>query len=300
MVKTRALGLDRSEKLYGAFCHLFILIFTILCVYPFYYIIIYSISDPSMAKTGVYLWPKGLSFETYKQLLSRDDFGQALLVSASRTVIGTTITILCTSVYAFLMTRKEMIGRKLVYRFTVITMYLSAGLIPWYLIMKAYHLNNSFLLYVLPGAINAYYLILIKTYIEQIPEALEEAAVLEGAGFFQILFRVILPISKPILATCIVYCSVAQWNSWQDNFFLVRDANLQTLQLILRNYLSSADKVAQSIKSGGAVVDQASSMITPQSIQMVAIVVVTIPIMLVYPFAQKYFTKGIMMGAVKG
>ncbi len=291
---------DRTERIYEAICHIFICVFTVLCAYPFYYIFIYSISDPALAKTGIWFLPKGFSIETYRQLFVMNDIGSAFLVSVARTAIGTAITIIVTSIFAFLVTRREMIGRRLVYRFTIITMYINAGLIPWYILMKTYRLDNSFLLYVLPGAIDAYYMILIKTYMEQIPESMEEAAQLEGAGFFAILFKIMLPLSKPILATCTVYCAVGQWNRWQDNFFLVRDARLQTIQLILYNFLQSADRVAQSIKNGAAATADLTDNITSQSVQMVAIMVATIPIMLVYPFAQKYFTKGIMMGAVKG
>ena len=300
MRKKRRGERDLGECIYGAVCRIFIVSFTILCAYPFYYIFIYSISDPGLARTGVWFWPKGFSLETYRQLFENNDIASAFLISVARTTIGTAITIICTAILAFLVTRREMVGRKFVYRYTVITMYISAGMIPWYILMKTYHLDNSFLLYIIPGAIDAYFMILMKTYMEQIPESMEEAAELEGAGFFDILFRIILPLSKPILATCTVYCAVGQWNRWQDNFFLVRDGKLQTIQLILYNFLKSADRIAQSIKNGAAATAGRTSNITSQSVQMVAIMVAAIPIMLVYPFAQKYFTKGIMMGAVKG
>lgn len=280
----------------------FAFVFTLMCIYPFYYVIICSLSDPQEISKGIYLLPRGFTLDTYKKLFERNDLFHACYISAARTVIGTIIAILCTSMLAFLMTRKEMIGRKIVYRYVIITMYLNAGLIPWYLVMKAYHLQNTFLLYVIPGAISAYNMILIKTFMEQLPESLEEAALLEGAGVWDICFRIIMPLSKPILATVAVFCAVGQWNSWQDNFFLVSDSNLTTLQLILRQYLNEATKIAQAMQEGNYSAELAERMsnISSESIRMTSIVVVTLPVMMVYPFAQKYFTRGIMLGAIKG
>lgn len=291
---------NKIDIIADAIKYVIIFIVTFLCIYPFYYVVIYSISDPTLAATGIYLWPKGFDLTTYKELLGRDDLLRSFLISAARTVAGTAITVGCTSLLAFLITRKEMIGRKFVYRYTIITMYLSAGLIPWYIVMKAYNLQNSFFLYIIPGAVSAYYMILIKTFIEQLPESLEEAAVVEGAGFFDLFFRIVMPLSKPIIATICVYCAVSQWNSWQDNFFLVTDKNLQTLQYILYKFLNSASEMAKAMQSGNVGVMQTKPMISAESVKMASIVVTMVPVMFVYPFAQKYFTKGIMLGAVKG
>ena len=300
-------GQKRStvEWIYDILSRVIVVIFAIMCVYPFYYIAIYSISDPALAKRGIWLLPKGFSLATYASIFARGDILKALTVSVLRTVIGTTITIMCTFFLSFLVTRKEMWGRKFIYRYMILTMYISAGLLPWYITMKLYNLDNTFLLYIIPGAINAYYMILMKTYIEQIPESLEEAAEMEGAGLFTLMFKIIMPLSKPIIATCVVYCAVGQWNSWQDNFFLVSNKDLTTLQLILQNYINESDKIAKLIQSSNSAGSMSSAanaakQISSQSIRMTVIMMVTLPVMLVYPFAQKYFTKGIMMGAVKG
>lgn len=303
MKKRKNVHKDPSEVILDVVKWVVVITFTILCIYPFYYVLIYSISDATRAAEGIWLLPKGFSLETYRKLLSQSDIWQSFFVSVARTGIGTALCLLFTSMLAFLVTRKEMLGRKYVYRFVVFTMYLNAGLIPWYLTMRAYGLKNNFLLYVLPGAVNAYYMILIKTFIEQLPESLEESAILEGAGTLNLFFKIIMPLSKPITATVAVYCAVAQWNSWQDNFFLVQNPKLLTMQLMLRNYLNSAESMARSaMTSGIAAADMANiqNQVTPQSVRMTIIVITILPIMLVYPFAQKYFTKGIMMGAVKG
>lgn len=274
-------------------------IFAFLCIYPFYYIIIYSISDANQAASGLFLLPKGFSLETYKGLFLLNDIPQALLISVSRSILGAIIAIVGSSFFAYLVTNQKMIGRRFVYRFVVLTMYLNAGLIPWYMTMKAYGLQNNFLLYILPGLVTAYYVILIKTYIESLPRELEESALIDGAGIFTRYLRIVMPLSKPIIATIAVYAVVGQWNAWTDNYFLISDARLQTLQMILYNYLNQANRF-QQMSSSAMDASAAASMITPTSVKMCVTVVVVIPIMCVYPFLQRYFVKGIMMGAVKG
>lgn len=270
----------------------------IICIYPFYYVIIYSISVPNEATSGLFLLPKGFSLDTYRGIFGLNDIPRAFLVSVSRTVLATILTIACSSFFSFLVTKKEMKGRKIVYRFVIITMYLNAGLIPWYLTMKAYGLKNNFLLYILPSAITAFYVILIKTYLESLPKELEESAKIDGAGIFTIFGKIIFPLSKPIIATIGVYSLVGQWNQWTDNYFLVSDAKLQTLQMILYNYLNSASRY--SGMTSNAISSTALTTITGTSIKMCITVIVVLPIMFVYPFLQRYFVKGIMMGAVKG
>jgi putative aldouronate transport system permease protein len=183
----------------------------------------------------------------------------------------------------------------------VATMYFSSGLIPWYLTIRAYHLYNTFWVYVIPSMMNAFYIILFKTFIEQLPASLEEAAVIEGAGFFRIFRSVIFPLSMPIIATITVFCAVGQWNSWFDNYILVSNANLATLQLKLYELLQAAEMLASSANTvvTSDVVSRQQN-ITPLAVRMTVTMVVTIPIILVYPFMQRFFVKGIMLGAIKG
>jgi len=202
---------------------------------------------------------------------------------------------------AYLITQKEMLFRRFVYRFYIITMYMGAGLIPYYITMKAYKLQDSFLLYIIPGAINAFYLILIKTYIEQLPDSLEEAAKIDGAGFFTVFIRIIFPLCKPISATIAIFTAVNAWNTWIDNYLLVRNPNLQTVQLILYNYLNQAQALAKRMSAtggGGGIMENAT--VTRRSGRWATLVITVIPIMLVYPFLQKHFIKGILLGAIKG
>ena len=280
--------------------------FLIMCVYPFYYIFITSLSNPVAVSKGFYIFPTQIKFNTYEGLFRRNDIVGAFMVSATRTIIGASITVFFSSFLAYLVTKKEMLFRKFVYRFIIISMYINAGLIPWYITMRTYGLQNNFFVYIVPGALNAFYMILVKTFIEQLPSSLEESAALDGANMLTIFIFIIVPLSKPILTTIAVYAAVGQWNSWADNFFLVRNKNLQTIQLILYNYMNEAQRIADSMRllsnagvAGGAVAPDRVS-ITPASVRMAATMVTVLPIIMVYPFLQKNFIKGIMLGAIKG
>lgn len=291
---------SRSELIGDIVNYILCALLVIVCIYPFYYVIIYSISDPTQAAKGIFFLPKGFSFETYRQLLATNDIGNAYFISIARTILGTALTIVCSSFFAYLVTNQNMYCRKFIYRFVIITMYINAGLIPWYMTMKAYGLQNNFLLYIIPGAVNAYYIVLMKTYMESLPKELNESAKIDGAGMFRIFGQIIFPLSKLIVATVAVFQVVGHWNSWTDNYFLVSDAKLQTLQMVLYNYLNQANRF-QNMTSGSAVDASAvANLITPTSIKMCITVLVVLPIMCVYPFLQRYFVKGIMMGAVKG
>ncbi len=272
---------------------------TFACIYPFYYIFIYSLSDPIAAGGGLVFWPKGLNFDNYRRLLELPNISSSFVVSVLRTVIGTILTVFCCTLFAYIVTKRELPFRKFIYRFVVITLYLNAGLIPWYLTMKSLGLKNNFLLYVIPGAIVGFYVILIKTFIEQLPAALEESAMIDGAGYFTIFIKIIFFPSLPIIATIAVFAAVTQWNTWQDNFFLVSDPKLQTVQMVLYNYLNQVQSIAnmtiQELNRG-----EAARQITPQAVRMTMTMIVTIPILFVYPFLQRYFVKGLMLGAVKG
>ncbi|MCL2060325.1 MAG: carbohydrate ABC transporter permease [Oscillospiraceae bacterium] len=270
-----------------------------LSLYPFYYIFIYSISDSVQAIKGITFYPRGFTLDNYVGIFQQEGIPRAAMISVLRTVTGTMLTVFCSSFFGYLMTKQKMYFRKIIYRFMVITMYISAGLIPWYLTMRMYGFNNNFLVYIMPGALNAFHVILIKTFIEQLPASLEEAAIVDGAGTLMIFTRVIFPLSMPIIATISVFTAVGQWNSWFDNLiFMVGRPDYNTLQIILYNLLRRAGTISSNIDMTSA--EQMAKRITPDSIRMTITMVVTFPILFVYPFAQKYFVKGIMIGAIKG
>jgi len=298
-VRRRRKSIDLKDLTFDSINYVVLALLVIVTIYPFYYIFIYSISDSIEAQKGVYLWPAGFSLEAYGTTIGLPGIGDAALVSLGRTVFGTIITVFCCSFFAYLITKDEMPFRKWIYRFVLVTMYFNAGFIPWYLTMKMYGLQNNFLLYIIPTALSAFNVILIKTFIEALPASLEESAKIDGAGYFKIFTSVIFPLSMPIIATIAVFSAVGQWNTWFDNFFLVENPKLQTLQLVLYNFLNQSSNLSnmttEQLNRGDLV-----RTLTPQSIRMTITMLVTLPIVLVYPFLQRYFVKGIMLGAVKG
>lgn len=207
------------------------------------------------------------------------------------------------SFLGYLFTKEEMPARKLMYRFLILTMYVSGGMIATYIVVKSYGLLNNFWVYILPMLISAYNIVLIKTFVEQLPASLEESAKLDGAGYLTIFTKIILPLSKPIIATVAVFVAVNHWNSWFDNHIYARgNESLTTLQYLLYNYLNEAQRLADQIKNttNAAGMSQISTSISPKGVRMTITVLASLPIFMVYPFMQKYFVKGIMVGAVKG
>lgn len=279
----------------------FFLIFTIICVLPFYYLFINTISDNVLSSEGlILLIPKGIHFSNYAQVLQLKGLPNAAIVSLARTVIGTVLTVGASAFMGFLFT-KEMWGRKFWYRYVVITMYFNAGILPWFITMMNLKLTNNFLAYILPAIVSPFNIILVKTFIEAIPLALQESAEIDGAGYFTVFTKIVLPLCTPILATIAVFSAVGQWNSFTDTLFLMTDTKLYTLQLLLYRYLNEASSLASLIKgSAGNLNMELANTQTATSVRMTVSMIVVAPILLVYPFFQRFFVKGIMLGAVKG
>lgn len=286
-----------GDRAIDAFNLLILTIFAVITFYPFYYIVIYSLSIPDEAARGVYLLPRGLTLVNYVKIFTENDLYGAFFISLLRTGLGTALTVICSSMFAYGVSKKIPF-RRIMYRGLILTMYFSAGIIPWYITMKMYGMKNNFLLYILPSAVGAIFVVLLKTYFEQLPQAIEESAMIDGAGYFAIFRRIILPVSTPILATVALYSAVGQWNSWFDNFMLVTSENLRTLPFILYMYLNSQSINVNPTNLGGAVKNVIK--LTPTSVRITITVLVAVPIFLVYPFVQKYFIKGLLIGSVKG
>lgn len=286
-----------SEKLFHGVNLVILTLFCLLCAYPIWFFIVNSLSSPAMISRGIYLWPREWTIQNYIHLFEKvDNILPAFRISALRSVLGTLATVLCCSFVAFLVTQKLMPCRKLYYRFIVISMYVNAGVIPWFITMKSYGLSNNFLLYVIPSAISAFYVILTKTYIESIPAEMMESAEVDGAGIMTTFVRIVLPLSSAVLASVAVFSAVYQWNQWYDNFMLVNKGDLQTVQYMLYKYLTQNTQMTGNTAASSA----AASSANPTSIRITITMVTMIPIIIVYPLMQRYFVKGIMLGAVKG
>lgn len=282
--------------------YLFFTVFTLSCLFPFYYLFINTISDNAMVKTGqIALIPHGLHLRNYIAMFSLSDLGNAFVVSIARTVLGTALMVAASALVGYLVTKQEMWHRKFWYRFLIITMYFNAGTIPWFLNMSMLGLTNHFAAYIIPGIVAPYNIILVKTYIESIPNELEESALIDGAGFLTVFRKIIWPLSKPILATIAIFGAVGHWNSFTDSLILMQNApQFYTLQHRLYVYLNTSSNIGQILSTGGSVGTLTSSVMDTKIIKYTISMVTVIPILLVYPFMQRYFEKGIMLGAVKG
>lgn len=297
-MKFKATLADKTFDIVNIFLCMLISIAT---VYPFYYIIMYTVSDPSLAYKGTYLHPQGFSLYVYRRLLAIEGLPLAFAVSIFRTVTGTVAAVFSNALMAYIFTRRNYRFRKVLYRFTVVTMYLNAGLIPWYLVVRGVGLKDSFLVYILPSMMSAFNIILVKTFIEQLPASVEESAKIDGAGVLTIFTKVIFPMILPIIATISVFIAVGQWNSWFDTMIFISSKKLYTAQFMLYTYLTQVNNVITALNSSNGYRDAgiAAKQITPKSVQLAITVVVLIPIMIVYPFMQRFFVKGIALGAVK-
>ncbi|MBR6326474.1 MAG: carbohydrate ABC transporter permease [Lachnospiraceae bacterium] len=293
-----------GDRVMDAIIYVVFSIFAFVCAYPFYYIFINTISANNLSERGkIVFLPQDIHWTNYTQVFKIPELFHAFEISLARTVLGTAITVITSAFLGYMFTRQTLWHRKLWFRMTAATMYFNAGIIPWFLTMRNLHLTNNFWVYILPLAISPFYIILCKTFVESVPRELEEAAEIDGAGTLTIFLKIILPVIKPILATVAIFTAVNQWNAFQDTLLLVTDSKLYTLQFLLYNYINQASSLKALVNSGSSGVNIAASLAhaqTATSIRMTVTMVVVVPILIVYPFFQRYFTKGIMIGAVKG
>ena len=292
------------DRIISAVTYFVYAIFAFVCVYPFYYIFINSISANNLSERGkVILYPMEIHFSNYVHVFSIPGLINAAKVSVGRTLVGTALTVLVAAFLGYMFTRETLWKRRFWYRFVAVTMYFNAGVIPWYLTMKTMGLTNNFWGYIFPTVVQPFYIILCKTYCESVPRALQDAAEIDGAGTLRVFFSIMLPVIKPILATIAIFAAVAQWNSFQDTLLLMKEQRLYTLQFMLFQYINQASSLKALISNTTSSAQLAASLAhaaTATSIRMTVTIVVVFPVLLVYPFFQRYFTKGIMIGAVKG
>lgn len=277
--------------------------FAFVCAFPFYYIFINTISSNDLSQRGkIIFWPKEVHFTNYQQVIKIQGLFDAFKVSIARTVIGTAVTVIVAAFLGYMFTRETMWHRKLWFRLVAATMYFNAGIIPWFITMDNLGLRNNFWAYIFPVAVQPFYIILCKTFVESVPKELQDAAEIDGAGTLRVFFQIIIPVIKPILATVAIFAAVAQWNSFQDTLLLVTDPKLYTLQYTLYNYMNQASslKALVSNSTNAQMLASLAHAQTATSIRMTVTIVVVTPIILVYPMFQRFFTKGIMIGAVKG
>lgn len=289
-----------EDKLVDGFTLLCVTLVLIATLYPFYYVIIISLNDGVDAlRGGIYFLPRKFTLNNYVQFLTDAKWINAIFVTVAKTAAGSVLTVLFTCLVAYGLSHKDLLFKKSYHVILLICMYFSGGLIPYYLTLRSYTLLNTFWVYIIPSMFSTYYCILAISFFKEIPAELKESARLDGAGELTIFARIILPLSKALLATLGLFAAVSQWNSWSDTaFFAPGNKSLRTLAFLMRDVIirnqvdtSSRQALMQAAKH---------TTVTATSVQMAAMIIAVLPIMTVYPFLQKYFVKGIMLGAVKG
>ncbi|MFU0799677.1 MAG: carbohydrate ABC transporter permease [Xylanivirga thermophila] len=295
----RSLG----DNIFNIVNYIIMLIIAVCTLYPFLHVLAVSFNDSiDTVRGGITIVPRVFTLENYKKILDDPSIGWATFISALRTLIGTALGIFSTSMLAYVLSRQDFFARKFVSALFVTTMYISGGMIPGYMLMRNLNLINSFLVYIIPGLISAFNVIILRSYIEGLPIALQESAKLDGANDFIIFAKIIMPLCVPAIATLSLFIAVGHWNSWFDTYlYCGHNKRLTTLQFELQKILVNAQvqlTSSQDIHSYGLNKAQAKT-VSPESIRMAMTVVATVPILLVYPFVQKYFVQGLVLGAVK-
>jgi len=288
-----------GEKLFNCFNIIFLSLLSLICIYPMLYVLFASISDPHRLTThqGILLAPLGFTLKGYSLVLKNPNIKTGYINTIIYVLLGTFISLLLTTLGAYALSRKRVYFAKHVMILILITMFFQGGLIPFYLLMKDMHMINTIWAIVLPSAISSYNLIVMRTSFAEIPDSFEESAKIDGANDFTILVKIIIPVSKAIMAVMLLFYAVGMWNSWFNASILLRDRNLYPLQLVLREILISGDKSSMvQVSEIGAYGESAYRSL----VQYSTIIIATVPILCVYPFLQKYFVKGVMIGSIKG
>ena len=292
--------LNPSSRIFEIVNTTFFVVIAFMTLYPFWNVAVISLNDPmDTLSGGIFFWPREFSLFSYQTIFyGNSELLRAFWNSVARTLIGTGLSVFATTLMAYVLSRKDFIAKKLFTGIFMMTMYINGGLIPTYVLFRQLGLMNNFLVYILPTIISAFYLLIMKSFMQDIPESLKEAAIIDGANDFQIFMKVIIPICTPVIATIALYVAVYQWGSWQDTYFFAsREKSLTTLQYEMVKIINqaSAQKSSEQVREQA----QRGMSTTPESIQAAIIMIATIPILAVYPFLQKYFVKGLTLGAVK-
>ena len=287
---------------------IFITLAFVVCatIYPFWNTIALSFNDGLDSLTGgIKFWPRKFSWQNYKALFVTDQIFHAGIISVSRTIIQTVLNVYCTSMLAYALSRKEFVLRRALTSIVVISMYINAGLIPGYMLIKKLHLLNNYAVYIIPCLVDVFNFILVRTYINGLPDSFVESARIDGANEFRIFMQIIMPLIVPSIAMTCLFVAVGAWNSWFDTYlYCSPKPRLHSLQYVLMSYLQASQNQSNSAADAGSMAVAASSgaasaMVTPVAIRASITVIATLPILIVYPFVQRYFIVGMTIGGVK-
>ena len=293
--------LSKSEKAGNVTIYIVLTILAFVTLYPFWNTLAISFNDGiDTTLGGITFWPRKYTMENYRAVLNDVMFIKALIVTVGRTVIGTIAAMFFTSIFAYGMSKKHLKGRKVYMVISVITMYFGGGLIPTYLLIRSLGMINSYAAFVIPSLVGVYNMIILRTFFMGIPEEIEESAKLDGCNHIRIFFSIILPISGPAIATISLFTAVYFWNEWFNAGIFINSASKLPIQNYLLNVINSSNYAEQMAKLTGGIGKFTITTVTSRSLQAATIMVATLPIIMVYPFVQKYFVKGVLVGSVKG
>lgn len=282
-----------GSRVFDVFNYTFFVILSLLMIYPLWYVIMYSFSDPNVVVlNGLYLTPSKFSLSTYKFILGQHTIFTGIMNSIFITVIGTALSLFLLSFSAYPLSRDKFVGRKFVFAYFIFTMLFNGGMVPTYLVVRQFGMVNSLWSLIIPNSLSIYYMLIMIKFFKTIPLSVFESAKLDGAKEFYIVFKIVLPLSKAALAAIGLFCAVGQWNQYFSGLIYLNDMEKYPLQVILYGMLTRTMSTAATGNKGLSV--------TPMNIKMGAVVVTLLPILLVYPFVQKYFMTGVMLGSVKG
>lgn len=303
-MKRKSVKLNKTKLqnlIFNVINGIIMLIVIVVMLYPFWNTIAVSFNDAQdTLRGGIKLFPRVFSTYSYQAVFKNKLMVTAAVNSVLRTVLSTVLGILIGSMIAYVLSRKELVGRKFITAYFLVTMYISAGLIPTYFLIKKLGMLNNFAVYVIPGLVSVYNIIVIKSFMQSLPESLTEAAMVDGADHFRCYWQIVLPCCKPVLATVGLWCAVGAWNQWFDTFLYCSSTeSLTTLQYEMMKLLSSAMQSGRDMSSIYGNGQQVANTITPTSIRAAVTIVASVPILIVYPFMQKYFVKGVTLGATK-
>lgn len=277
---------------------IYVLLFCIMIatLYPFYYVLVISFNQGKDSLLGgIYLWPRSFTLENYATFLTDSNWYNSLFVTVARTGVGTLLGVLFTSLVAYGLSHKDLLFSKVYFAVIIFAMYFSGGLIPYYVVLRSLGLLNTFGVYVIPSMLSTFFLLIAISFFREIPIELKESAYIDGANEFVIFFKITLPVSTPLLATMSLFLGVGQWNSWLDSAYFVQSDSLRTLTFRMMEIINKSNIPIESVGAAAS-----ASGVTNYSLQVTSMVVSIAPIVCVYPFLQKYFVKGIMLGSVKG
>lgn len=295
----------RSFSVFNVLNYILLTLFGFLMIYPFIYILIYSLNDGKDSMLGaLYFYPRKFTLENYAQVFDNKQIWQAYKITILRTVIGTSLHVLLCTLMAYALSKRTLPGRTFFTFYIFLPTIFSAGFIPYFITLQKLHLINSFWVYVIPMLFNFMHIVIIRTFLQGIPEEIEESARIDGLNDFQIFLRIILPLSGPVIATISLFIGVAHWNDWFTGAYYVSNKNLIPVQTLLQQMLTEAEALSSSMQraaqQGGQTVNVNMAGATPESLRMALLVITVFPILCVYPFLQRYFVKGVMIGSVKG